>query len=52
MNYSFYSPYGISQTTDGPSPADVRRWTRFLKARLRKIIGYMNRPYLKGYPQA
>lgn len=52
MNFSSFTPYGVSQTTDGPSPSDVRRWTRFLKAKLRKIIEHMGRPYMDGYPPA
>ncbi|WP_165930348.1 hypothetical protein [Pseudoduganella sp. UC29_71] len=52
MNFSSYTPYGISQATNSPSPSDVRRWTRFLKAKLRKIIEHMGRPYMDGYPPA
>ena len=45
MNFSPYTPYGISPTTS-PSRSDVRRWTRFLRAKLRKIIEHMGRPYI------
>lgn len=52
MNFPSYTPYGVTPTTNGPSPTDVRRWTRFLKSKLRKIIKHMGRPYMDGYPPA
>ncbi|MNR66194.1 hypothetical protein D3C85_1895600 [compost metagenome] len=52
MNFPPYPPYAVSQVTYGPSPSDVRLWTRFLRAKLRKIIEHMGRPYMDGYPPA
>jgi len=52
MNFPSYTPYGVTPTTNGPSPTDVRRWTRFLKAKLRKIVERMGRPHVDGYPPA
>jgi hypothetical protein len=51
MNFSSYSPYGVTQATNSPSPSDVRRWTRILKAKLRKIVEHIGSPFVEGrYP--
>jgi hypothetical protein len=48
MNYSSHTPYGIGHATTGPSPSDVRRWTRVLRAQLRRIFEMMGEPFVNG----
>ncbi|UGQ48726.1 hypothetical protein [Massilia endophytica] len=48
MNYSSHSPYGVSQATLGPSPTDIRRWTRVLRAKLRRIFEFWGAPFVDG----
>jgi hypothetical protein len=49
MNFSPYIPYGISQVTPGLAPRDVRRWTRLLRVKVRKIFEYWGASRVDGH---
>lgn len=39
MNFTSF-PYGVTHPTNGPTTGGVRRWTRVMQAKLRRIFEY------------